>query len=248
MAYPDLLSLEPHLQTAKGLVVDLDGTLMSGGQFYPDAKLFLTSLDVPFMILSNDSEHTATELVQTFERHGIPLDTSQFLLAGVALIEEFARQNPGARVIMLASPALRALATNMGLVLTDERPTAILVMRDPDFSYQRLAAAVRAVHQGARLIVACPDVSHPDPFGVPIPEAGALAAAILACTGIVDYRVFGKPEPTLFNMASQRLGIQPTSCAMVGDNPDTDGLGAHRSGMLFFHISRPERRHLDRLT
>ena len=247
MAHPDLLSLKPHIRSSQGLAIDLDGTLMSGGRLYPDTKLFLESLEMPFMILSNDSEHSVTELAQVFRRQGIDLPESQFMLAGVALIEEFARTEQGARVMLLGSPSIQALAASHGLVLAENRPTAVIVMRDPGFNYQRLAVAARALHQGARMIVACPDTSHPGLDGYPVPEAGALAAAISACAGIEEYRVFGKPEPTMFNLVAERLGMPSSACAMIGDNPDTDGLGARRAGMTFHHISRPRHEILERV-
>jgi len=220
---------------------------MSGGRLYPDTRLFLESLEMPFTILSNDSEHSVTELAHVFRQQGLNLHESQFLLAGAALIEEFAGAEPGARVMLLGSPAMQALATSHGLVLAEDRPAAVIVMRDRGFNYQRLAVAARALHHGTRMIVACPDTSHPDPDGYPVPEAGAIAAAILACAGTKEYRVFGKPEPTMFNLAAGRLGIPPSACAMIGDNPDTDGLGASRAGMTFHHISRQRHEILERV-
>jgi HAD superfamily hydrolase (TIGR01450 family) len=238
MPYPDLLSLRPHVQSSEGVLIDLDGTLMSCGQLYPDTKRFLASLDRPFMILSNDSEHTSEQLEIAFRHHGVPLRPGQLMLAGVALVEELAKTEPGARVMILGSPALRALAKGKGLQLTDNRPAAVIVMRDPGFNYQRLATAARALDLGARLIVACPDVSYPGPSGEPIPEAGALAAALRACTGRDEFRVFGKPEPTMFDLATQRLGVPASACIMIGDNPATDGMGARQLGMTFYQILR----------
>ena len=240
MTYPDLLSLWPDLQSSKGVLIDLDGTLMSGGQLYPDTKQFLTSLVQPFMILSNDSAHICEQLERVFRQDGIPLHAGQLLLAGVALVEEFAKTEPGARVMVLGSPALRALAKAKGLKLTNNRPEAVIVMRDPGFTYQRLASAAGALRQGARLVVACPDMSHPGPSGAPVPEAGALAAALRACAACDEYRVFGKPEPVMFNLATQRLGLPPSDCVMIGDNPETDRMGACRLGIAFYHISRPK--------
>jgi ribonucleotide monophosphatase NagD (HAD superfamily) len=43
--------------------------------------------------------------------------------------------------------------------------------------------------------------------------------------------VIGKPEPGLFEMACERLGLPATDCVMVGDRPDTDIVGAMRLGM-----------------
>lgn len=50
---------------------------------------------------------------------------------------------------------------------------------------------------------------------------------------------FGKPEPDMFTLAAAQLGLDPCRRAMVGDNPDTDGKGAPRSGTMFYQIARP---------
>lgn len=237
--YPDLCSLTPRLTSARGVLIDLDGTLMAGGHLLPGAASFLLNLDRPFVILSNDSEHTPEQLAELFRRNGIAVAPDRFILAGVTLIEALAVAEPGVRVMILASRRLRERARDRGLEVTDIDPNVVLVMRDRQFSYGRLAAAVRALHRGARLILACPDTAHPGPFGEPVPEAGALAAAMLACVGPLGYRVFGKPEPDMFRLAAMRLGLDPSECAMIGDNPDTDGKGALRSGMTFFQMERP---------
>jgi ribonucleotide monophosphatase NagD (HAD superfamily) len=89
---------------------------------------------------------------------------------------------------------------------------------------------------GAALYIACPDTSHPGANGQPVPEAGALAAALLACTGPVDHVVIGKPQPAMFRLGCQRLGIDPADGVMIGDNPLTDGAGAAAIGLAFWQV------------
>ncbi len=45
--------------------------------------------------------------------------------------------------------------------------------------------------------------------------------------------VFGsrKPEPAIFLAAAAHLGVEPTDMLFVGDNPETDILGAASVGM-----------------
>ena len=123
--------------------------------------------------------------------------------------------------------------------IEEARPDVVLIARDRRFSYAKLAAAARAVGEGARLYVACPDKSHPGPNGHPVPEAGALAAAVLACTGPVPHVVMGKPEPQMFRVACDRLAIEPGDGIMIGDNPQTDGVGARAIGLAFWQVMPP---------
>jgi putative hydrolase of the HAD superfamily len=40
-----------------------------------------------------------------------------------------------------------------------------------------------------------------------------------------------KPDRAIFLHAAQRLGVEPSGCLFVGDNPVADILGAHACGM-----------------
>lgn len=40
-----------------------------------------------------------------------------------------------------------------------------------------------------------------------------------------------KPDPRIFQLAAERLGVTPAGCIFVGDNPGADVIGAQASGM-----------------
>jgi HAD superfamily hydrolase (TIGR01450 family) len=237
---PSLLTLEALAgdpPPADGYLIDLDGTLLSGSTLLPGAISFLSKLHAPFVILSNDSEHVPQEIAGIFRKNGLPLGRRSVILAGAVAIETIAVRSPGASVMLLASPALAVLAQKLGLRLDNGRPDFVLMARDRAFSFDKLAAAARAVQRGARVVLACPDTSHPGPNGEPVPEVGALAAALFACVGPVQHEVIGKPEATLFRIGCERLGMAPAQCLMIGDNPLTDGAGASRAGIAFCQVA-----------
>jgi HAD superfamily hydrolase (TIGR01450 family) len=230
-----MLTSQAH--SVEGYLVDLDGTLLSGESLLPGALAFLSELPRPFVILSNDSEHTPDAIAGIFRAHGLPLGREDVVLAGIVAVEMIARRSPGASVMMMASPALSAHARALGLRVDAAQPEIVLVARDRAFSFDKLAAAAQAVSKGASVVLACPDASHPGRDDAPVPEAGALAAALFACVGPVPYEVVGKPEPILFRIGAERLGIGPGQCMMIGDNPLTDGAGASRAGIAFYHVT-----------
>lgn len=225
-----------NVQNARGYLIDLDGTLMSGRHLLPGARELLTRLAGRYAIVSNDSEHTPQQLVSRFADLGIALESDRVILAGTCALDTIARNHPGARVMVLGSTPLRAYARRLKLAVDEPGCDVVLVARDRRFSYGKLAAAAEAVTQGARFYVACPDNSHPGPNGQPVPEAGALAAALAACTGIGPHMVIGKPEPALFQLGCERLGISPEEGVMIGDNPLTDGAGAKSIGLAFWQV------------
>jgi HAD superfamily hydrolase (TIGR01450 family) len=237
---PTLKLLAAHPPEADGYLIDLDGTLISGTSLLAGAIDLLSSLRKPFVILSNDSEHVPQHIAGMFRKSGLPIGRRDVILAGAVAIETIAERSPGASVMLLASPALAILAQKHGLQLHAANPEIVLVARDRSFTFDKLAAAAAAVRRGARVVLACPDTSHPGPNGDPVPEVGALAAALFACVGPISYEVIGKPEETMFRIGCERLGISPGRCLMIGDNPMTDGLGASRAGINFCQIAGAE--------
>ena len=209
---------------------------MAGGRALPGAASMLEALSGRFAIVSNDAEHTPDELARRLRRLGLAVTPDCLVLAGVAAIDRLAEAVPGGRVLLLASPSLARYARARGLRVTEDRCDAVLVGRDRRFTYRRLAAAAAAVAGGARFYVACPDGSHAGGDGRPVPEAGALAAAVSAAAGVAAHEVIGKPEPLLFRLGCARLGIDPSHAVMIGDNAATDGAGASRLGMRFLKV------------
>lgn len=224
----------PNVLSARGYLIDLDGTLMSGRHLLPGARELLDRLAGRFAIVSNDSEHTPPQLASRFADLGINVPVDRIILAGTCTLEAIAQRHPGARVMILGSTQLRAYGRRLKLDVDGPDCDVVVVARDRQFSYGKLAAAAEALARGASLYVACPDTTHPGPSGQPVPEAGALAAAVLACAGPVAHTVIGKPEPALFLMGCKRLGIEPGEGVMIGDNPLTDGAGATALGMTFW--------------
>jgi len=221
---------------AAGYLIDLDGTLISGRTALPDARRLFDALAGRFVIVSNDAEHTPRQVARMLASIGLDIAPQRIVLAGTTAIDLIAQERPGARVLLLGSAPLRFYARRAGLRLETSRPDIVLVMRDRRFSYTKLAMAAEAITRGAELVVAAPDKTHPGPDGMPVPETGALAAAILACVGDIAYRVVGKPEAAVFEIGCARLALDPADAVMIGDNPHTDGAGAARMGMDFVPV------------
>lgn len=217
-------------------VIDLDGTLTIGERATRGAHEMLALASGRFIVLSNNSSHDAAGLSAELASLGLDVPRGCCVLAGETAIRILARERPGGRVLLLASAAIRQLASAVGLVLVDDRPDVVVLARDPAFSYTALERAANAVRAGADLIATNADLLHPGEGGAVVPETGALLAALRACCGDAPCRVIGKPEPALFTQALDRLGTRPERTLMIGDNAATDGLGARRVGMPFFQV------------
>ena len=102
---------------------------------------------------------------------------------------------------------------------------------DPDFSYDRLRSAARAVAAGAHFFAVNMDSRFPVGPGEFDPGCGSLAEAIAVASGTRPIGI-GKPEWPFFRVAVERLGCSPNQAAMVGDSTASDMRGGRSAGMF----------------
>ncbi|UCE32166.1 MAG: HAD hydrolase-like protein [Burkholderiales bacterium] len=216
---------------AQAVMADLDGCLAADNQPLPGAAEFVARVGARLVVASNNSTHTATELAALLASRGLSIAPRQFVLAGELAVGEVARQWPEARLMLLGSPAMRDAARAAGLRLVSGEPDVVLVARALQATVADLQDAVAALHHGARLVVANPDLSHPGENGLPRIETGALLTLLRAVLPGLPAQVVGKPEPTMFRAALAMTGADAGRAVMLGDNPTTDVAGARRIGM-----------------
>ncbi|HUS53502.1 MAG TPA: HAD family hydrolase [Thermohalobaculum sp.] len=220
----------------RAVLCDLDGCLVSGETVLPGAQGFIERAGARLEVLSNNSTDTAASLSMRLARGGLVVAPERIVLAGVAAIELVARRAPGGRVFVCGSSATVGYAAECGLQADEKAPEYVILTRDTGFSYRRLQAVLGFLKRGARLVVANADATHPGADGVPVPETGALLAAVRECLPGLSFEVIGKPEPALFLAALGRLGVSPGEAVLIGDNPATDGAGAKAAGVDFIQI------------
>lgn len=218
------------LAGAKGILLDWDGCVAVGNRVFPEARRLLDRAADRVAILSNNSTHLPEDIAVLLAREGVAIPPERIVLAGAETIRWAARQG-APRVLLLASPRIRAFARFQGLMLVRDSPDMVIVMRDARFTYGKLERAVAALSGGARLVAANADRTHPGPGLRLIPETGALLAALSTCVPDVEAVTIGKPGPLLFEKACAALRTAPGDAVMVGDNPETDGAGAKAIGM-----------------
>jgi 4-nitrophenyl phosphatase len=137
----------------------------------------------------------------------------------------------GASAFVIGEQGLYDELKGVGIAVTeDERPDWVVVGICRRFTYELMDEAQRRIRNGARFLATNRDEHFPDSGGRIRPGAGALVAAVAASASKQPDVVIGKPEPTLIEMILRDADIEPTSTLVVGDQPSTDILCAHRTG------------------
>ena len=226
------------LDRQERILCDLDGCLIQDGAAIEGAARLVARYRQKFRILSNNSTDTPETLACKLAGYGIEIDPEQIILAGAAAVDLLARTHPGARVLMLASPAITDYADSRGLVPVD--PAAndadlILICRDTAFTYERIQHVINLASGGIPYYGANPDLTHPGRGNLPVIETGLILQMVRQATNQEPKAVIGKPEPALFLAALD--GADPGHAVMIGDNPKTDLDGAKRLSMPAIRIS-----------
>lgn len=225
-----------RLDDYDAILCDLDGCLISGTTVLPGAKDVLDAAGERLVILSNNSTDTPETLSCRLQALGLRVPPERIVLAGTAALDHLVAF-PDARICLYGSEALRDYAHEIGLTLTREAPTHVVLTRDETYGYAQLRETLGLIASGAQLVVANPDVSHPGPDGTPVPETGSLLSAIMSVHPELPYVVIGKPEPGLYRNALTRFKDGVARVLAIGDNPRTDAEGAARLGYDFALIS-----------
>lgn len=220
------------LGTAKGILLDWDGCVAVNNRIMVSARKLIAQHVERVAIISNNSTHLPGDFAAILEENALAIAPERIFLAGVETIRHVAARG-FRRVMLLCAPKMRRFAREMGVPLVRDDPDVVVLMRDARFTYAKLERAANALRDGASLIVANADRTHPGAGDRLVPETGALLAALLACVRKAELgmRVIGKPGPLLFERACAQLAIQPHEAVMIGDNPDTDGEGALAFGI-----------------
>lgn len=226
------------VEGCEAIFCDLDGCLVSGGHVYPNVREFVASHADRLWIISNNSSDTAETLSNRVASMGLAVSARRILLAGEQAVRRIAASRPGAAVSLYAEAPIRNLARSLGLRTEARKPDIVLLARDPGFSLRDLGRLIDEVHDGATFVVTNIDTVHPDLRGRPVPETGAVVAAVRACDPSIRFTSIGKPAPDLVDLALRLSGAAREACVFIGDNDRTDGGAAKAAGVRFVHLRR----------
>jgi glycerol 3-phosphatase-2 len=187
-----------------------------------------------FAYVTNNASRAPAAVAQRLTRLGIPAEPDEVVTSAQAAARVLVAELPkGAAVLVVGTDALAAEVEARGLVPVrtveqagPDGPAAVVQGLAPETSWNDLAEAAVAIHQGALWVAGNTDATLPTTRG-PLPGNGAFVAALRLVTG-QEPRVAGKPEPALHRESVQRVGAQRP--LVVGDRLDTDVLGAVRGG------------------
>lgn len=238
--------LRRALAGVEGLLLDLDGVLISRGEAIPGAAAALDRLrerSVPFVVLTNTSLVSRVTLAVQARAAGFDLPPDRIVSALSATAARTARDLPGEPLFVLASEDARREFAGQRLIdataadAPDARAAAVVVGDSPEaLEWANVNRAFRLVRGGAALVAMHRNPWWLTPAGETI-DSGAYVAGLEYATG-ARATLVGKPAPAIFREALGILrslpgarGLRLGEVAMVGDDLRSDIAPARRLGL-----------------
>jgi len=228
------------------VVFDLDGVIYRGGEAIHGAAGLVGALHAAgrgVRYATNNSMYTRAQFVARLERMGIAATNDEVVTSVTATIGLLRNHLPDVqRVLAVGEAGMLTELAEAGFEVTPAadaaeqgwnggslpaRHDAVVAGLDQQIDYRRLAIAATAIREGAHFVATNADLRFATPEGL-LPGAGTIIAALAATTG-VEPIVVGKPQPAMFEAILDAANVRPHDALVIGDNPDSDIVAAHRS-------------------
>lgn len=219
-----------------GLLLDLDGTVWSGGVAIEHAVEAINASRLPALYVTNNASRSAADVATMLRAIDLPAEEADVLTSAMAAVTMAERYlQAGDAVYVVGAPSLRKLVSDAGFKVVDsadDAPKVVLHGHNPDTGWRELSEAALSLRAGAKYLATNLDTSLPMERGFMVGN-GSMVAAVTSATGVVP-EAAGKPEPAMFTQAATSRGLQRPLA--VGDRLDTDIAGGVAAKMPTLHV------------
>jgi len=218
------------LQGLRGILFDIDGTLLQNDRPIPGVRAMLDRLrasGLQFRLATNTTRRSRAAIASVLAAGDLPIPAAAILTPSLL-----------ARRLILASGRDRAALlipaearVDLEGVVEDERNPDWVVLGDlgRDFTFDRLNAALAWLRDGARLLALQKNRYWYAGDEGWVLDAGAFVTALEYAAG-VEATIVGKPSTAFFDLALEEMGLQATEVLVVGDDVETDLAGGRAAG------------------
>jgi len=223
------------LSQFEAVLLDLDGTVYHEEHALPGAVELIRRLQErqqKYACLTN-STSSPQRISQRLKRMGVEVDPAHVYTAAAATADYVLEQFDRPRVFNHSTEGIEEmLSGRVTWVATESEPCDVVICGVPLNLYatpERQRTAMLLLRKGAALVAICADRVYPSPRGLEF-GVGSMAAMLGYATSVQP--IFcGKPEKLFFDELCRRLQVEPSRCVLIGDNLESDIVGAKSVGM-----------------
>ncbi len=211
----------------KGILFDIGGVLHVGNIPIDGAKETLKKIKSHFQVrfLTNTTRKTPTMVLDSLLNMGFDVKEDELFTALKATKEYVKKENGNVYCILTdaAKEYFKELETSSpNFVVVGDAYT--------NFTYENLNKAFGYLLDGAKLIAAAKNRYFKDKDNKLSLDAGGFIVA-LEYAAQTKAKIIGKPSREFFLMAVESMHLKPNEVLMVGDDIESDILGAQEAGL-----------------
>ncbi len=180
-------------------------------------------------VLTNDSTHMREEICHNLTGLGFKFELREILTSSYLTAAYLNQQFGKTTFFLVGEDGLRRELEAVGHQVSHRMPQVVVVGFDRHLTYEKLNRALGFLRGGAQLIGSYGGAVYMSDLG-PALSAGPIIKALEYGSGKRAIMI-GKPSPRIFRLALQWAHEKPNSAVMVGDQIETDLLGAHKAGV-----------------
>lgn len=217
-------------RSISGFLIDIDGVLISGNQRIPGALeciQFLKEHEIPFLLVTNTTRQSRITIWHQLKRTWFPIEESDIYTAPLAAVNWLRNRKVKEISLLLSGSAVNDFKE---FKITAYNPQYV-IMGDigRDLTFDRLNSTFRMIMNGAKILALQKNRYWQTDEGLTIDAAAAVAALEYATNKRAT--IIGKPAKDFFLQAAKILEVPANELAMIGDDIESDVLGAQRVGM-----------------
>jgi 4-nitrophenyl phosphatase/NagD protein len=222
------------LSSMKVFFFDLDGVLSIGKEnprYLGGREVVekIKALGKKALVLTNDSTHTRQEVQQNLANLGFAFTVDDILTSSFLTANYLTRKFGKASFFLVGEDGLKRELERAGHQLSETEPQVVVVGFDRKLTYEKLDDALRFLREGAKLVGSYGGAVYMSDHG-PALSAGPIIKALEYGSNKRAIMI-GKPSPRIFRLALQLARERPHHAVMIGDQIETDILGARKAGV-----------------
>ena len=222
-----------NIKSIRLFLFDLDGTLWIGKEDprYVGGKEVVEKLKDSgrkTFVLTNDSTHVREEIYQNLTKLGFSFAIEDILTSSYLTAQYLTERFGTASFYLIGENGLGRELEAAGQYASAE-PEAVVIGLDRKLSYEKLDNGLQFLRAGARLVGSYGGAVYMGDRG-PALSAGSIIKALEFASGKKAVMI-GKPSPRMFTLALQLANEKAGKAVMVGDQIETDVVGARKAGV-----------------
>ena len=208
----------------KTYIIDLDGTMYSGGTNIDGARQFidyLHSKNLPYIFLTNNATRTKKQAKEHMLNLGFKdIKEEDFFTSAMATAQYIAKNYTEKKCFMLGESGLEEALKERNLELVQENANFVVVGLDRNATYKKYSEALHHILKGAKFIATNPDrlLANNGTFDI---GNGAIIDMLEYASGVEAVKI-GKPYQTILNILLEEKKLKKEDIILLGDNLETD--------------------------